>query len=140
MAKVEGGVVWVSIAAANCEQFSITCLTHLAGCRVFGKTPTFTPQIVANRQNPRIFAAYSLLHKGETDLICSHDRWAMYRPTKVNGAWKTRRGVHLDVNPWKYVHDGEFTGKRTLFENNLVTKRMGLRVCVAAAVVAARRI
>jgi hypothetical protein len=42
------------------------------------------------------------------DLLVSHDRWCVFRPTRdVPGVgdrpdWKTRANLHLDLNPWTY--------------------------------------
>lgn len=95
---------------------------------MYSDKPVYTPCIVANRQNPRMHAAYQVLHGAGTHLLANHDRWALFRPTTVDARWTTRKGIHLDLNPWMWLADGEFTGKRLLFENNLCTRSMGLRV------------
>jgi len=55
------------------------------------------------------------------DLIVSHDRWLLYRKTEEfkdgtadensshTGRWKTRRNLHLDMDPWQYYDGGSDT-------------------------------
>lgn len=55
------------------------------------------------------------------DLIVSHDRWLLYRKTEDfkdgtadenashTGRWKTRRNLHLDMDPWNYYDGGSDT-------------------------------
>ena len=58
------------------------------------------PQLEANRCHPHVSAAYAQLLRCEPETLrCSHDRWALY----IRGI-RSRRNVHLDVNPWQYEH------------------------------------
>jgi len=62
------------------------------------------------------------------DLIVSHDRWLLYRKTEEfkdgnadensrhTGRWKTRRNLHLDMDPWQYYDGGS--------DKNVVSKRL----------------
>jgi hypothetical protein len=80
---------------------------------VFSRTPIFSARFLNNRQHPNVHRAFALLYD-DTDLLVSHDRCALYRPTrnvKVGGKtadrpeWKTEftyPGVHLDCNPGVY--------------------------------------
>ena len=70
----------------------------------------FTPQVVRNRQDPRVVGAMTLL-LGDEDVLVSQDRWCCYRPTRgvrpPSGGgpafdrpdWKTRGNLHLDLHP-----------------------------------------
>lgn len=71
----------------------------------------FTPRCVANRQNETVAKCLArVLHVADPseDLLVSHDRWCVFRPTRdVPGVgdrpdWKTRANLHLDLNPWTY--------------------------------------
>jgi hypothetical protein len=82
----------------------------------------FTPQCVANRQHEnvaRCLARVLRIDDPHTDLLVSHDRWCVYRPTKnVPGVgdrpdWKTRPNLHLDLNPWTYGRTERETGTET---------------------------
>ncbi|CAE8633016.1 unnamed protein product [Polarella glacialis] len=77
----------------------------------------FTPQVVANRQNQRLYAALDAIlprmpdspgefdspHPDPNSIVMSQDRWCVYRPTIKNPDWKTAENLHLDVNPWTYA-------------------------------------
>jgi len=92
-------------------------------------TPQYTPQVVQNRQNARLVAAFSgLLGCGTDEYLVSQDRWCLYRPTvpppKLNSpeakneadfdpelvakmaSWRTDTRLHLDMHPWKYLAGG----------------------------------
>ena len=71
----------------------------------------FTPRCVANRQNETVAKCLARVLRVENpseDLLVSHDRWCVFRPTRdVPGVgdrpdWKTRANLHLDLNPWTY--------------------------------------
>ena len=71
----------------------------------------FTPRCVANRQNETVakcLARVLRVDDPSEDLLVSHDRWCVFRPTRdVPGVgdrpdWKTRANLHLDLNPWTY--------------------------------------
>ena len=73
----------------------------------------FTPQIVRNRCNQYVVKALRLL-LNKTDILVSHDRWCLYRPTKNiktedcsidRPEWKTKGNLHLDLNPWLYLEN-----------------------------------
>jgi hypothetical protein len=58
------------------------------------------PQLSRNRRHPLVAAAYAqILGCAPESLRCSHDRWALY-PRGL----RTRRNVHLDINPVLYTH------------------------------------
>jgi len=58
------------------------------------------PQLARNRRHPRVATAFAqLLRCPPSSLRCAHDRWALY----PNGI-RTRRNVHLDINPWLYAY------------------------------------
>lgn len=68
--------------------------------------PCFHRQLVLNRQNPHLIAALRLVMDQE-DILVGHDRYTIYRATKVNeneeeGDKFTTgpKNVHLDLNPW----------------------------------------
>ena len=89
------------------------------------KEPLFSPELVKNRNNPKIWKAFQSLYQhidtqrgkykpGQEDipLIVNHDRVGFYRPTLCNGRedWKTPYkypNVHLDLDPKLYKdHSG----------------------------------
>ena len=89
----------------------------------------FSPAIVANRCNARVFGAFGLVY-GHSDVVSNHDRWLVFRPTAQDASWKTRRGVHLDMNPWKWSSDATFDADsmiRLVEENNIGSRSLGLR-------------
>lgn len=58
------------------------------------------PQLARNRRHPHVAAGFAqLLGCAPASLRCNHDRWALYRL-----GVKTRRNIHLDINPRAYVH------------------------------------
>jgi len=70
----------------------------------------FSTQIVRNRSNAKVLKAFRLILEDE-DILVSHDRWCVYRPTRnilLEGGhhdmkqWKTKENLHLDLNPWGY--------------------------------------
>ncbi len=66
---------------------------------VIGKEPTLSTAMLNNRQNRKVYAAFSAIF--ETDeLIVDHDRFGALRPTANHPKWKTiDRWLHLDCNP-----------------------------------------
>ncbi|CAJ1961445.1 unnamed protein product [Cylindrotheca closterium] len=67
----------------------------------------FEPFMLRLRQHPLVVQCFASILKS-TEIICSHDRWLMHRPTKVrNGVfrsdWATKPNVHLDLNPPEFV-------------------------------------
>ncbi|AYV85468.1 MAG: phytanoyl-CoA dioxygenase family protein [Satyrvirus sp.] len=69
------------------------------------KKPQFTPQILKNRQNPNIYNVYSSL-LGTPNVLVNHDRWAIYRPTKLVGdKYKTKENIHLDICPMRFAEN-----------------------------------
>ena len=74
-----------------------------------GKHPVFRAPIVALREHPAVHACFAGV-LGERDLLCSHDRWVLYRRTLGVGGgeradWRTKRNVHLDLNPREFLAD-----------------------------------
>ena len=95
----------------------------IGGTETYGLAPQpsiFTPEVMRNRQDPRVIGAMALLI-GSEDILVSQDRWCVYRPTRgLPGAaadgkgdgddvlvdrpeWKTRGNLHLDLHPWNYL-------------------------------------
>ncbi len=73
----------------------------------------FSTQIFRNRSNAKVLKALRLLLE-EDDILVSHDRWCVYRPTRnilfKDGhrdmkQWKTKENLHLDLNPWLYFSE-----------------------------------
>lgn len=89
-------------------------------------------QLVRNRHHPRVAAGFATALGCEApSLLCNHDRWAFYRLGE-----RTRRNVHLDINPWEYAHEGarvraafaaaDFRSHEALFkQNNCITRALG---------------
>lgn len=72
-----------------------------------GKEPLFTPQILRNRQNEKVYQSFSTM-LGTGKILSNHDRWAIYRPTMVCGTkFKTPDNIHLDLNPWRFEQNDE---------------------------------
>eukprot|EP00605_Chrysophyceae_sp_TOSAG23-4_P001664 GSChrysophyteH1.ASY1.ANO1.1826.1 assembled CDS len=111
--------------------------------------PCFDPQLVKNRQNEKLAKGLSIiLGVPLWDTLVSHDRFTVYRATKLPAdAYELRTGrknVHLDLNPWwwsdashhrdvLYGVDGLCYSSSDDFvkENNLVVSSMGPHVqCV----------
>lgn len=76
----------------------------------------FTKQIVANRQNPRVYASLDAVlprlpedgaragpHPSPNSVVVSNDRWCVYPPALGDPHRATPASLHLDVNPWSYV-------------------------------------
>ncbi|CAK8998526.1 Putative phytanoyl-CoA dioxygenase (Phytanic acid oxidase) (Phytanoyl-CoA alpha-hydroxylase) (PhyH) [Durusdinium trenchii] len=76
----------------------------------------FTPQIVANRQNDRVYAALDAVlprmsgiedfdspHPDPNSVVVTQDRWCIYRPAGDDASARTAENLHLDVNPWTYA-------------------------------------
>jgi ectoine hydroxylase-related dioxygenase (phytanoyl-CoA dioxygenase family) len=112
--------------------------------------PCFDKVLVKNRQNPSLLKALtSIVDVPVNDLMVSHDRYTIYRATKLaENEIQCRefstgpRNVHLDVNPWWWDESSnDVIGgvesinyddpKDFIKENNLVVKSMGQHVqCV----------
>lgn len=94
-----------------------------------------------NIGEPKVSKSY------KNDLIISHDRFLLYRNTEVQTnesensvavTWKTKRNIHLDMDPWDYYIDKNTTNRLNdlkfhelqnfIQENNSVTEAMGLSV------------
>ena len=89
--------------------FKLVKLREIMGAGLSSKTyglppqqAIFTPQLLGNRQNPAVVGALRHALRCE-DVLVSHDRWCVYRPTRGHPEWKTRGNLHLDVQPWSYV-------------------------------------
>lgn len=66
------------------------------------------PQLARNRRHPRVATSFAqLLGCEPASLRCSHDRWALY-PRGI----RTRRNVHLDINPCLYAHGAAAVAER----------------------------
>jgi ectoine hydroxylase-related dioxygenase (phytanoyl-CoA dioxygenase family) len=114
------------------------------------RPPIFTRQFMLNRVNPNMHKVFATLI-GEQDLIVSHDRCCLYRPTRnvltSTGIqakmehWATAPNLHLDMSPWCYLSpDGPVATERELsklryehtgsfiFENNQVSGEDGLLI------------
>lgn len=71
--------------------------------------PSFHPQLVSNRQNPKLAQALTILTQASStnNLIVSQDRFTVYRATQFDDetipgeSFSTGdRNLHLDMNPW----------------------------------------
>jgi len=76
-----------------------------------GSTSLFRPSLLRLRQDKSIYQCFASII-GTENLIVSHDRWLLHRPTKDVGMmgvdkpeWETRRNIHLDMNPWEFMED-----------------------------------
>jgi hypothetical protein len=122
--------IWDELEKSNSDLDRENIATYDALHLVHGLaplTPQYTPQVVRNRQNPRLVAAFAgLLGCGTQDLLVSQDRWCLYRPTipEDQGAgqegdardggelarkmarWRTDTRLHLDMHPWTYQFGG----------------------------------
>jgi len=86
---------------------------HLSS-KTYGLAPEpaiFSPQIVWNRSSSKVLHVFRALLQ-EEDVLLSHDRWCVYRPTRSvpfkqgkldMPEWKTKENLHLDLNPWTYL-------------------------------------
>ena len=105
-----------------------------------GTQAWFGTKALKNRQNRNVYNAFASI-LNEKNLLVNHDRWAMYRPTKLFPKLKTRDNVHLDFNPRLYLNDEKDVVRsrlRTLSysdtrdlgpgENNNITRKFGLAV------------
>lgn len=117
--------------------------------------PCFHQQLVNNRQNPMLAMILSkLIDTPIDDVMVSHDRYTIYRPTIIDPSTTNgvavdgslfstgKKNVHLDMNPWWWSESSDdiLTGVETLKyddpqdlikENNMVVKSMGMHVqCV----------
>ena len=112
--------------------------------------PCFSKVLLRNRQHPLLIKALaSIVNVPTDDLMVSHDRYTIYRATKLadndeeSKSFSTGpKNVHLDVNPWWWeessndvivgVESIEYNDfKDFIKENNLVVKSMGQQVqCV----------
>jgi len=70
------------------------------------KPPVFSKQFLLNRSNPNVFKVFSELLKTK-DLMTNIDRCCFFRPTLINKSWATRDNVHLDMNPFNWMGNGE---------------------------------
>eukprot|EP00037_Helgoeca_nana_P008613 m.76649 g.76649 ORF g.76649 m.76649 type:complete len:446 (-) comp19048_c0_seq1:133-1470(-) len=78
---------------------------HLLSSTTYGlpaQQAFFTRRCLENRQSPRVLTAMRAV-LGVSDILVSHDRWCVYRPTLDHPEWRTRGNVHLDVHPWRYT-------------------------------------
>ncbi len=96
---------------------------ELMSSKTYGLAPqpaVFSDQLLKNRINPKVIAIFQAMLQSQ-DIIISHDRWCLYRPTQIikdkpeyKNSWKTPSNLHLDLNPWTYntgctpINDLEF--------------------------------
>jgi len=84
---------------------------ELMSSKTYGLAPqpaVFSHQISKNRSNPKVVSIFQAMLQSQ-DIIISHDRWCLYRPTQESKnkleykhSWKTPSNLHLDLNPWTY--------------------------------------
>mmetsp|Transcript_29665 Transcript_29665/g.34926 ORF Transcript_29665/g.34926 Transcript_29665/m.34926 type:complete len:395 (-) Transcript_29665:121-1305(-) len=122
------------------------------GFGMSGKSPVFSTQTLELRQNSKVYESFSSImnyknnNDSNVDIVCSHDRWILYRKTMGIGPiyqerpdWRTKRNVHLDMNPWEYHGNPQIVYNRInnlrysnvrdfITENNEVSHDMG--ICV----------
>jgi hypothetical protein len=82
-------------------------LTHFGMPKVNGAI--FRKSLLSLRQDINIHRCFASII-GTDDLIVSHDRWLLHRPTRDVGGigidrpeWESKRNIHLDLNPWEYT-------------------------------------
>eukprot|EP01102_Stenamoeba_stenopodia_P014460 TRINITY_DN4804_c0_g1_i1.p1 TRINITY_DN4804_c0_g1~~TRINITY_DN4804_c0_g1_i1.p1 ORF type:complete len:378 (-),score=72.37 TRINITY_DN4804_c0_g1_i1:232-1365(-) len=90
--------------------------------------PIFAESFLNNRQNENVHRVFSLLF-GRENLLVSHDRGCLFRPTKHvptaplsfsessslktpvkcvdRPEWATRDNLHLDMNPWLWLEGSD---------------------------------
>jgi hypothetical protein len=82
---------------------------------ILGTPAVFTKQAFKNRQNENVYKAFSTI-LNEKELLVSVDRYGFFRPTKnveMDGEkcdfpkWKSRKNIHLDMNPWDYFSNNK---------------------------------
>lgn len=127
---------------------------NLKGTGKYGlscRGPCFESQLVQNRQNENLISVFeNILQIPKQDVIVSHDRFTVYRATKIeeyglNDGCKyatDRQNIHMDLNPWWCLESSKDVtfGLETLQysdpqdfirENNLVIESMGTHIqCV----------
>ncbi|CAF1568674.1 unnamed protein product [Rotaria magnacalcarata] len=69
---------------------------------IVGWESLWTRQILFNRQTPALHTAFASV-LGTENLLVSHDRYGMFRPTKEHPERATATNLHLDMNPWLYI-------------------------------------
>ncbi|CAF2139798.1 unnamed protein product [Rotaria magnacalcarata] len=69
---------------------------------IVGWESLWTRQILFNRQNPALHTAFASVLRTE-NLLVSHDRYGMFRPSKEHPERSTMTNLHLDMNPWLYI-------------------------------------
>lgn len=80
------------------------------------------PQFVQNRCNRKIYDVACLL-LSESRLLTNIDRFGIFRPTKDHSEWKTRRNIHLDMNPIQWY---ESTDQEEAVSLNSLNYQSGL--------------
>jgi hypothetical protein len=107
---------------------------------MFTSVALFTPQMLRNRENPRMYEVFSLLY-GEENLIINHDSCCLYRPTNLpdlkKPEWSTAYSfpeLHLDFHPAGYEDIDAVVEKRNqlnykdlrdfMTENNMYCEKM----------------
>lgn len=95
-----------------------------------GVKSLFRKSLLQLRQHPNVYQAFRAILKDD-EIICSHDRWLMNRPTILSNGdtkqeWETPKNIHLDLNPFEFVDDGsEKLVRKSLSQINYGNK--GLR-------------
>jgi hypothetical protein len=87
----------------------------------------FQSNIMRLRQHAFVVKCFAGILKNN-DILCSHDRWLMHRPTKLGkpafrSDWAAKPSVHLDLNPAEFVD----TKYRKEIEQRLDSLRYGSR-------------
>eukprot|EP01113_Clastostelium_recurvatum_P011523 TRINITY_DN15884_c0_g2_i1.p1 TRINITY_DN15884_c0_g2~~TRINITY_DN15884_c0_g2_i1.p1 ORF type:complete len:390 (-),score=48.27 TRINITY_DN15884_c0_g2_i1:44-1213(-) len=80
------------------------------------RAPIFKPQFLRNRTHPNVYDVFRTILR-EDDLLVNHDRCCLFRPTTSfissghphhpESSWITKPNLHLDMNPWAWLGDGE---------------------------------
>lgn len=107
---------------------------HLLPTKRYGlasEQAVFSPQCVANRQSPRLYAALDAItpqwggsacpgsnfdsswkesvpspgtRQDANSIVVSQDRWCLYPPSQGQASMQTNNpGAHLDICPWEYL-------------------------------------
>lgn len=90
---------------------AVSCSRYNTKRGFLGFEPSWSTQAWANRLNPTLYRAYSLLF-GREDLVVKIDRYGLMRPTQFvdetsgevrsHPEWQTEgQWIHWDQNPWR---------------------------------------
>lgn len=107
---------------------------------IYTNEPIFSKQFLLNRQIQNVYNAFRIIYNNN-EIIVSHDRWYLYRPTKDKLGRKTQfkyPNLHLDFHPLGYDNPKLIIEKRNsikydnardfIAENNLYCYDDGIQI------------